>query len=171
MTADLTAVTYFAPIAAFLIIFIVAYAIFAKTKLLGENNWLNIFVSFLIATLFVSVSGAQTYVRTVVPWFAVLMVTFVFILAIVGLIGKPMESLNKPIGIIFIVILGLVFLISAFFVFSDLFISYLPGPGFGMDGDPKTVYFLDWVYSPRVAGAALLIILSAVASWVLVKAK
>ena len=171
MPTDLTAITYFAPIAAFLIVFAVVFAILLKTKILGEHKLGLLIISFIIATLFISAAGAVTFIRTIIPWFAVLVITLVFLLMVTGLIGKPAEFMNKGIGVAFVIILGLVFLVSGFFIFSYLITPYLPGPGFGIGGDPKTLAFADWLYSPRVAGAILLVIISVAVSWVLVKTK
>lgn len=168
---DLSAIAYFAPIAAFLVVFVISYAIFAKSKLLGENKWLNIFISFLISSLFISAGGAITYVRTITPWFAVLLISMVFILMLTGILGKPLEKVNKGIGIAFVVLAGVIFIVAAFVLFSHLLTSYLPGPNFGAGLDEGTFTFLDWLYSPRVGGALILVIISAVVSWVLVKAK
>lgn len=171
MPADISAIAFFAPIAAFLIVFIVSYAVLAKTKLLGENKWMLLFISFLIASIFVSAAGGRQYIQTIVPWFAVLFVSLFLLLLLIGLIGKKTESLHKGIGIAFIIIFALVFLFSGFFVFSDIITPYLPGPGFGTGENLEATIALDWLYSPRVAGAILLIIISAAVSWVLVKTK
>jgi hypothetical protein len=170
MAADVSAITYFAPIAAFLLVFIISYAIFAKIKILGENQFVNIFVSFLIATVFVATAGARQYVQMVIPWIAILLVALVFVLAITFFVGKG-DVFAKGIGIVFLALFGLVFIISAFVVFSNLIVGYLPGPLFGYNTDPNTAYALSWLYSPRVSGAILLIAISAVVSWILVKAK
>ncbi|RMD67362.1 hypothetical protein D6817_01835 [Candidatus Pacearchaeota archaeon] len=169
MVADISAVTYFAPIAIFVLVFVIIAAVLNKTKLLGEHAFLNLFVAFLIATLFVSAAGAFEYVGTIVPWFAVLVVSMVFLLAITGFVGDPMKSWNKGIGAAFVIIMTLVFLVSGFVIFSSLIAGFLPGPTFGQNLAPETVVFLSWLYSPRIAGAILLIIVSALASWVLVK--
>ncbi|MFH1425801.1 MAG: hypothetical protein ABIG28_03700 [archaeon] len=171
MAADPTAIAYFAPIAAFLIVFLVVYAILAKTKLFEESKWFNIFLSLFIATIFVSAGGAIKYIGAIVPWFAVLLVSLAFLLAFTGFVGKPAMDMNKGIGIAFVIILGLVFIISGFIIFSSAIFPYLPGPGFGSGDNLETTIFLDWLYSPRVAGAILLIIISALVSWVLVKSK
>jgi len=170
MAADISAITYFAPIAAFLIVFIISFAIFWKIKILGDSQFVNIFVSFLIAAIFVATAGARQYVQVIIPWIAILLVALVFVLAITGFIGKEV-AFTKGIGIAFLILFGLVFLISAFVVFSNLIVGYLPGPLFGWNTDPNTTYALSWLYSPRVAGAILLVIISAIVSWILVKAK
>jgi hypothetical protein len=168
---DISAITFIAPIAVFLIVFIIVFAVLTKTKIIGENNWVVLFFSFLIATIFISVAGAKQFITTIVPWFVVLIVSLIFLLALIGFIGKPAEFMTKGVGIAFVIILALVFLISGFMVYSNAIVSYLPGPGFGTGENVEAIVFLDWLYSPRVAGAALLVILSAVVSWVLVKAK
>jgi len=171
MPADLSAITYFAPIAAFLIVFIVLFAVLTKTKLLGDNKWVVLFVSFLIASIFVSVAGARQYIQTIIPWFAVLIVSLFLILILVGFIGKPAAFLNKGVGVAFVILLAIAFLISGFMIFSNVLVSYLPGPGFGTGDNFEATIALDWLYSPRVAGAILLILISAGVSWILVKAK
>ena len=100
-----------------------------------------------------------------------IIVSFVLILAVVAFIGKPVENMNKGLGVAFIVILILAFLISAIFVFSDYISPYLPwSQGYGAGGNQDVLGLLDWIFSPRVFGAILLLIVSAVVSWILVKA-
>jgi hypothetical protein len=169
MAADLTGISYFAPIAAFLLVFLVSFAIFHKTTLLGESKWLNLFVSLVISSLFISFAGAGTYVQTIVPWVAIALVCLVFLLALTGFVGKDVQFMNKGIGIAFVVILGIIFLVSAFFVFSEVFIKYIPGPTFGYGASANERYFLSWLYSPRIGGAIILIVISAIVSWILVK--
>ncbi len=171
MPADPTAIAYFAPIAAFLVVFLVVFAILAKTKIFEDSKWFNIFFSFLVAIIFISAGGAVKYIGSIVPWFAVLLVSMAFILVFTGFIGKDAMSMNKGIGVAFIVIRGLVFLISGFIIFSSSIFPYLPGPGFGSGDNLETTIILDWLYSPRIAGAILLVVISAIVSYVLVKAK
>ena len=69
MPVDISGVTYFEPILAFLVVFVVLYAVLAKTKILGEDNkFVNIFASFLVATIFVAAAGVREYVLTITPW-------------------------------------------------------------------------------------------------------
>jgi len=158
MVADLSAITYFEPILAFLVVFVVTFAVLAKTKLLGESQFVNVFVSFLIATIFVSAAGARDYVISVTPWFAILLVSLFFIFVLVGLTGD-IEWMSKGAGIAALVLLGIVFLVSGYLIFS----SYL--------NNPDIVKFFDFISSSRISGAIALLIVGAIASWVLVKAK
>jgi hypothetical protein len=166
MAVDISGISYFAPIAAFLLVFIVSFAIFHKTKILGESKFIQIFISFIIAVLFVSAAGVRVYTQVIIPWVAVLLISLVFIMAITTFIGKDMEFLHKGIGIGAVILLAIIFLVSAFFVFSHVITSYLPGQNFGSGADPNVITFLDWLYSPRVIGAILLVIISAAVSWI-----
>lgn len=167
--ADLSGISYFLPILSFLIVFIIVYAVLKKIELIKEQ-WVNIFVSFILATIFVSVVGARDYVVNIVPWFAILFVSLFLILLILGLVGKQVDFLHKGIGIAFVVATVLMFFISAIFVFSDYFSPYLPwNNGYGANPDVLTI--TGWFFSGRVLGAILLLVVSAVVSWVLVNAK
>jgi hypothetical protein len=171
MAADVSAIAFFAPIAAFLLVFLVSYAVLMKTKIIGEGRWVLLFVSFLIASIFVASGGVLDFVQTFVPWVAVLLISLFFIMMLIFFMGKEVSFLQKPIGVLVIVALGIIFIVSAFGVFNDVLIGYLPGPGFGSTGDAGALSLLDWIYSPRVSGAILLIVISAGVAWVLVKAK
>ncbi len=166
MPADVSAVTYFAPILAFFVVFLVVFAVLYKSKLLGESKWAMLFISLVIAALFVSAAGVRRYVETVTPWFGALLVSLFFLMVILGLIGSKAEGFHKGLGMLFVIIALIVFFISGVVVFSDTLAPYLPGsPEFGT---APGAWFL---YSPPVIGAVLLILLAGVVSWVLIKAK
>ncbi len=165
--ADLSGINYFLPLLSFFLVFVIMYAVIVKTKLV-EHWFLQIFIPFVLATIFVSAVGARDYVLNIVVWFAVLLVSFFLLLMMSGFAGEHLKSWNKGIGILFIILVIVMFLISAVFVFSEYFTPYLPGSS-GAGANPDVLRFTDWVYSPRVSGAILLIIVSALVSWVLVK--
>src|SRR3989344_383893 len=119
MAVDLSGITLIAPIIAYLLVFLVSAAILFKTEVLGENRWVQIFVSLLIASLFVAFAGTREYVLTIVPWFAVLVISLFFVLFLVGFLGGGADFMKKGIGVVVIVIIGLIFLVSGFVVFSD----------------------------------------------------
>jgi hypothetical protein len=166
---DLSGISYFLPLLSFLLVFVVIFAILQKTKIF-ENKWLQLFTSFLFSTIFVSFVGARSYVINVIPWFAVMVVCLFLILFLISFVGKPLEGWNKGMGILFVVALLLVFLVSALFVFSSVIGPYLPGGDAG-SANSDVIRFLGWAYSSRVAGGFLLLIISALVSWVLFKAK
>jgi len=171
MTVDVSFIGYFGPILAFLIVFVVVYAILFKIKILGDHWASNLFVALVVAAIFVAAAGARDFTLTVIPWFAVVVISLVFLMVIIGFVGKEAAFMNKTVGVIFVIVLGLVFLISAFVVFSESITPYLPGPSFGGGDNMGATAFFDWLYSPRVGGAILLIVIAAIVSAVLVKAK
>ena len=166
MAADVSAVTYFAPIAAFFVVFIVVFAVIYKSKILGESKWLGLFASLMVAALFVSAAGVRRYVEVITPWFGALLVSLFFIMILLGLIGAKHEGALKGLGIVFLIVAVLVFLISGIVVFSDTLAPWLPGTQESY-GNPVS----HLIYSPPVIGAVVLIILAALVSIVLVKAK
>ncbi len=171
MPVDLSAFAHIVPVFAFLLVFIVAAAILSTREILGKSKWIAVFVAFFIASIFIATINARVYVETITPWFAAMMISLFFVLIITGLVSKSTDAFHKPLGIIFIIIMGIIFITSGFIVFSNVIIPYLPGPGYGLGARPETLYFFDWVYSPPVLGTLILIIASAIVTWILVKAK
>ena len=176
MVADISLVGYFAPIAAFVIVFAVVYAVLLKTKIIGESAGAIAFVSLLFAVVFVSVAGARDFVSVMTPWFVVVLLSFVFLLAMIGF-GKSFfgekggisDGSSKGLVWVFIIIVGIVFIASFFVVFSSQIAPYVPGPEYGLGADERTLFFTDWLFSGRVRGALALIVVGAIAFWVLVK--
>jgi len=156
MAVDLSTFEYYLPILVFLLVFVVVFAVLALTKVLGDSKFVQLLIAFLVAIIFVSAAGARKYVLTITPWFAVLLVALTFILVAIGLFGKAPEFLTKGVGIVFVIGLLLVFLISAYFVFSS---------------SPFWESIKGWVTTPKILGAIVLLAISALVSWILVKAK
>ncbi len=169
--ADVSGISLIAPILTFLLVALVVGVVLAKTKILGENKWIQVFIALIIASIFISAAGTRSYVLTIVPWVAVLVVSLFFMLLILGFVGEKAEFMYKGIGVIFVIILALVFLFSAFVVFSDVIIGYIPGETFGSTGDAETLRLVNTIYSPRIMGAILLIVVSGIVSWILVRGK
>ncbi len=119
--ADISGLMYFMPLFSFLFIFVIIYAILVKTKILGENNFANILVSFIIGIVFATTAGTREYVETITPWIVVLAVCLFFILLIIGMSQGKIEDIMKPGFIWFFIILVLViFLVAASNVFSSV---------------------------------------------------
>jgi len=169
MAADVSAFVYFAPILAFLIVFAIMLAILHKTKLIGENIYVQLFFSFVIATVFVTATSVRQLVLNVIPWFAVLIIALFLMMALIGFMGKTDTMIGKGFAWIFVILLIITFLVSGIKVFSSTVGPYIPGSPTAGTGDPTLTNFFDWLYSPQVAGAILLIIVAALVSWVLVK--
>lgn len=166
MPVDVSAITYFAPILAFFVVFVVVFAVLYKSKILGESKWGLVFTALVIASLFISAAGVRRYVEVITPWFGALLVSLFFLLVLVGFVGGKTDGMLSGLRWIFIIVGLLIFIISGVVVFSGTLAPYLPGSGQYV-GSP----FTEWLYSPSVVGAILLIVITAIVSWVLVKAK
>ncbi|MEK6889111.1 MAG: hypothetical protein AABW80_03315 [Nanoarchaeota archaeon] len=165
---DLSAVGYILPIVSFLLVAIVSFVVISSSKIV-EEKWLQIFLSLFIAVLFVSFGSAREYVEDVVPWFVILLISAFLVFLLTGFIGKDVDFMKKGIGVIFVVLLFIVFIVSGIVVFSGSITPYLPGNLGYEGGNPEVLNFFDWLYSPRVGGAVLLIIVSALLAWVLAR--
>lgn len=162
---DVSFIIYFAPILAFLIVLVIVFAVLNKTEVLGKNLFIQWLLAFVVAAVFVAFAGTRDYVLTIVPWFGVLIVCAVILLIMMNFTESP-SFLKTGIGVLVVIAALLIFLVSAFFLFSHQMAQYLPGAS-GGNGDLKDV--LNWLYSSRVLGAVLLIIIGGIVSWILVR--
>lgn len=172
MAADVSSFVYFGPVLVFLAVFGIMVALLHKTKLLWDNLPMNIFVSFVVATIFITVSSAGHVLLNVIPWFAVLIVALVLIMAMVQFMGKSAEGVfGKGFAWVFVVLLIIIFLVSGIKVFSHTLSPYLPGATYDdvSSGDPQLVNFFAWLYSPKVRGFFLIIITAAIVTWLMVR--
>src|SRR3989344_5679913 len=166
---DLSGISIFLPLLSFLLVFVIVFVVLNKTKVIEQKFW-ELLVAFLVAIVFVSAVGPREYVLAIVPWFSVLLLSMFFLLLIAGFVGSDfLKSTGPTIGKVVIGILVLMFVISAVVVFSNYFAPYLPGSVGG--GDPTASRFFNWLYSGRVAGAILLLVVAGAASWILAKSK
>ncbi len=158
MPIDISGMSYFMPLIGFLFVFLIVYAVLLKTKLLGENNWLNGIIAGIIAIVFATLSSAQEYVQTVTPWFAVLLIAIFFMILIVALSQKDVSEFMKPkiVGV-FIAILILVFLFSAIKVFPNVM------------GDAWETVSGFVTNEARIAGAVILLIIAFLTAWIVTK--
>lgn len=163
--ADLSFFVYFLPIISFLVVFMVSYAVLTKAKIFDVAPFWNIFLSFLVAVVFVISPGPRTFVESIIPWFAILLISFFLILVLFGLSG--FTGWNQTAAKVFGIALLVLFVVSGVIIFSSYFSPYLPwNSGAGANPDVRTI--VDWTFSPRVFGAILLIGVSALVSYFLV---
>ncbi len=172
---NITGLYFFMPIFSFLFVFIVVYAILLKTKLLGEGKFLSAVISFIIAIIFMSFSTAtfstEQYVRTIIPWFAVLIVCVFLVLVIAGLSAKDLGVIMKPwFAWVIIAILIMIFVLAAIRVFNPVF-SAQYGVDSGNPDDAQFVSLLRGIFNSQIGGGILLLIIAIIVAWVVTKAK
>ena len=170
MAIDISGLGYFVPLLAFLLVFVLMYALLKKTEVLGDENRVILLVSFVLAVIFVSAASVRSAVENVIPWFALLIVALFFILVLMAFSQGDVSKMMKPwFGWVFVVILVIVFLISLLNVYYSVICQYLPYQITGVPsyGNP----FLEFLYSSRVVGAVLLLIIAAFTAWVITGGK
>lgn len=126
MAIDVSWLSEGMPIFAFVLVFVLAYAVLLKTKILGESAWINVLISFILTTIFISFSSIREYVTNITPWFVVTLVLAFFFLMIIFFMVKEPASFTKPLTIIFIIIFALILIIMLFYNFPGTQ-AYLPG--------------------------------------------
>jgi hypothetical protein len=167
MPLDISGLQFFMPVLSFLFVLIIIFVLLGLTKVLGENKWLHVLISFIVSVVFFSFSSAELYVRTIIPWFVVLVVVVLLILMIAGF-TKNLDAITKPWFMwLIVIILGLVFLVAAIKVFNpvlhpDLIVTSGSKPGIIQQ-------FKEFIISSRIAGSIILLAIAAVVAWVLVK--
>jgi len=171
MVIDLSGFGLAAPVFTFLFVFVVIYALLAKTKIIGDSKFIHLVVGFIIASVFIAFSSIELFIRTLIPWFIVLIVVLFFILLIAGLAIKDVKGLHKFIGNkfvwIFIALLVIVFFISSLYVFNPIFHPTLGlAPG---DGESIVSQIGDYISSSGLGGFIILLIIAGVVAWVITK--
>jgi hypothetical protein len=152
--ASLTAINYFMPIFSFLFVFILIYAILAKTRVLGENKFIHLFISLLLAVFFIINVSLVDFVKINASWVAVFIVSIFFILLIISFThGKVDVIMNKWVAWIILAALIIFFIISSSYVFSWS-VNWT---------SVSNWFYTDWF------GFVLLAVIAAVVAWVLYK--
>ncbi|MFA4960934.1 MAG: hypothetical protein WC548_04705 [Candidatus Pacearchaeota archaeon] len=151
------AMTFFIPIFAFLLIFIIIYALLKKTEILGGSEPIILFVSFVLAIFFIFEASLVELVRFSSAWVTVVVMVVFFLIAIIGFLpGKePLGFLTKGNWLawaVLIIIVG-IFIFSSVYVFNWVINWELINSWFGTE----------WV------GMILLILIALVISYIITK--
>ena len=110
---------YFMPMIVFLLVFIVIYALLAKTKILGGKAFIHLFTSFLVAVVFIASPALTDLTKLALPWVMILVVILISILLVIGLVKGNLDSIikNPAITVAVIIAIIVIFLVSAINVF------------------------------------------------------
>lgn len=169
MAVDISGIGYFMPIWSFLLVAVVSFAVLKKTEIVQHTGF-QIFISLLLAIIFSTAASAREYVERVTPWAVILIFSLFFVLMLVGFVGNKLD-VSRGVGMVFLVLIFIIFIVAAVFVFSSSIGKYIPGAsGYGT-GNPDVGRFTDWIFSGRVLGAIVFIIVAAGLSWALAKIK
>ena len=116
---SLTAVDWYLPLISFFLVFIVSFAILQKTKVLGDDSSVSIFLAFIFGALFVVNTSLVEFVRVTTSWISVVMVFLFFVMVILAFSGFKIEEFFKgKAGWGLLVLVLLLFVVSSAYVFS-----------------------------------------------------
>ena len=119
MAASLAALNYFMPIFSFLFVFILVYALLAKTKVLGESPFVHVFISLILAIFFIVNASLVDFVKFSSAWFVVFFVIIFLILVMIAFThGKIDVVMNKGMAWVILALLIVFFIVSAAFTFN-----------------------------------------------------
>lgn len=155
------------PFFAFALVFIIAYAILAKTKILGEGKWINAILSLIFSVIFISFSSVREYLINVTLWFTVLItIVFFFLLTIVFIIKEP-DKFMKPLAIVFIILLSLITIIAIFYTFPSTQ-AYLPGQS-ESGANSFLLSFKHFILEERVLSGLLLLVTAIIVGFIITR--
>jgi len=151
--AAISALSYFMPIFAFFLVFIVVYALLVKTQVLGGNHFVMVFISFILAGFFVVEASLVEFIKFSSSWVSVTIILVFLLIVIFGFIpGKePLAFLSKGSWFAW-VLLGVIialFIISSAYVFNWT-VNW---------GELRSWFHTEWF------GMILLLVIAAVVSW------
>lgn len=155
--ASLSAIGYFMPIFAFLLVFIVIYALLVKTKVLGDSPAVMLFISFLLSSFFVVEASLVEFVQFSSAWFGTIVIGLFFLIVILAFI--PNIDIGKFFGAnnwFAWVLLGGMLL---FFIFSSAYVFH-----WVLNWDMISDWFDDGWF-----GMILLLVIAGVVSFVLTR--
>jgi len=121
MVAALSTLSWFFPIFAFLLVFIVIYAILKKTEII-ESSGASLFVALIIASFFVVQTQLVDFVMLTSSWMAVIVIILFFLFVVLAFIpGEHSLDFIKGkswLGIVLLVLMIIFFLITSSYVFN-----------------------------------------------------
>jgi len=174
---DLGLLEHILPAFSFLFVWLVTYAVMDKFNL-AKNTSVKLGVSFCIAMLFIFSSSALRFVSIITPWFVVMVVVALFLIALFMFMGVKEDTISKSVGdprvywtvIIIAVILLIIAMID---VFGNVQSPYANQQN--TDGSQSTASTsitnptrqsesLKTIVHPRVLGAIFLLFMAALAA-------
>lgn len=155
---DLSGVSFILPIATFVLVFAVMYAVLKKTELLGDNEFTNAIVALVFGIIILSFSDVRSYLELVSPWFVLLFVLMFFVLVLGGfMLTKDITKIARPeVAWVFIGLLALAFLIIGY-------------GHFGLAHNSGFHVFKDWLFRSDVWGTIVLGVVALVVALVIAR--
>lgn len=160
-----------------LLIFAITFGILSKYQPFGDNQWINGLASVVIALLFASLIKAVEFTNIFIPLLIGFVLVILFILLIFRFIGFGEEAIAGALQKSFLGY-GIIILIIIIFVVVALSVAapelFAPaGEEVNETGVPTSEQMMQEtmqvLFNPAVLGVILLLIMFAVAIWMLTK--
>ncbi|MEI7718951.1 MAG: hypothetical protein WCI72_03720 [archaeon] len=156
MVVSLVAISTIMPVISFLFIFILIYALLVKTKVLGENNMISLFLSLIIASFFIVNVNLVEFTKMNISWFVVFIVCLFMILLMLSFVGKEASEFfvkNTKVAGVLVALVIIMFIVSSSYAFN-----------WAINFDSaQSLFDKEWF------GMVLLIIVAGIVSFVLTK--
>ena len=165
MALDISGLNFFMPVFSFLFVFVVVYALLAKTKIIGDSKFVHVLISFIIGVIFMGFSSLKLYVETIIPWFVILLV-IVFLVLLIGFFTNKDWVPKSGFSWAVIIFLIIIFLIAAIRVFNPVFhpdLVITSGEGTSMLEQIR-----DYA-GGGILGSVLLLAIAGIVAWVLTR--
>jgi hypothetical protein len=151
MPVSLGAFNFFLPVFSFLLVFIVIYALITKTKLLGEEKFIPLLISFILASFFIIHVSLVDFVIFSSSWMSVIFVLVFFTFLLLAFLPGGLDFLKKG----WVSWAGLGALVVVFIIAS----SYT----FNWAINWSEIFYTDWL------GFILVLLIALIVSFVIAK--
>lgn len=158
------------PILAFVLVFVIIYAVLKKTGIFGESNFIYSIIALVMSLIFIITPLARQYTLTTTPVLVVFLVCTFFILFIVGFVHGGLTDImkNPRIAQVALVVILLIFFFTAISVFGPSLSKFAPwNSGEGLT--PSESGFKNFIFHPSVLGVIALFIVAALTAWAMNK--
>jgi hypothetical protein len=118
--ASVSVIGYFMPIFAFLLVFIVIYALLVKTNVLGDSPAVMLFISFILSSFFIVEASLVEFVQFSSAWFGTIVIGLFFLIVLLAFIPgiKIGEFFGKGNWFAWVLLIGMLL----FFIFSSAYV-------------------------------------------------
>jgi hypothetical protein len=154
--AVLSAISYFMPIFAFMLVFIVVYAVLKTSDILGKSEAVLIAISFILASFFIVEVSLVDFITFSSAWFATLLIAVFLLVLMVALVpGIDLKKFfaDARLASVLAVLIIIIFIVSSMYVFN-----------WAINWGTVT----DWV-DTEWFGMILLLVIAGVVSWRITK--
>jgi hypothetical protein len=156
---DIGLLEFFLPAFYILFIFVILFALLRKSKLLGDNKYLDAIFAIAVTFIIMFSGSPLELINFVTPWYAFLVVFLFMLFLVFAFIGlkeggsRDQDSLMRAVGgaPVILIVAVIILMIGMTNVFGNVF--------FPNDEDGVESTTLKTLFHPRVLGAFIILII------------